>query len=99
MLIIAVRGGNASTETFAVVVRRATLGVVGEANARTVLMKELMVGALNGVLWAVTVAIVTVAWHHNYKVGVDPAVASGVILTTVTDVVGFFAFWGWRPCS
>ncbi|MBI5464583.1 MAG: magnesium transporter [Ignavibacteriales bacterium] len=28
------------------------------------------------------------------KFGVDPAVASSVILTTVTDVVGFFAFLG-----
>jgi magnesium transporter len=28
------------------------------------------------------------------KVGVDPALASAVILTTVTDVVGFFAFLG-----
>jgi magnesium transporter len=26
--------------------------------------------------------------------GVDPAVASGVFVTTVTDVVGFFAFLG-----
>ncbi len=26
--------------------------------------------------------------------GVDPAIASGVFLTTVTDVVGFFAFLG-----
>ena len=28
------------------------------------------------------------------KMKVDPAVASGVFLTTVTDVVGFFAFLG-----
>ena len=28
------------------------------------------------------------------KVGVDPAVASSVVLTTVTDVIGFFAFLG-----
>jgi magnesium transporter len=28
------------------------------------------------------------------KIGVDPAVASGVILTTITDVVGFFSFLG-----
>lgn len=28
------------------------------------------------------------------KVGVDPAIASSVFLTTVTDVVGFFAFLG-----
>ena len=28
------------------------------------------------------------------KLGFDPAVSSGVFLTTVTDVVGFFAFLG-----
>jgi magnesium transporter len=28
------------------------------------------------------------------KIGTDPAVASSVLLTTVTDVVGFFAFLG-----
>jgi len=28
------------------------------------------------------------------KVKLDPAVASGVFVTTVTDVVGFFAFLG-----
>ena len=29
-----------------------------------------------------------------YKMGVDPAIAGSVILTTVTDVVGFFVFLG-----
>ena len=28
------------------------------------------------------------------RVGVDPAIASTVFLTTVTDVIGFFAFLG-----
>jgi magnesium transporter len=28
------------------------------------------------------------------SVGIDPALASSVFLTTVTDVVGFFAFLG-----
>jgi len=28
------------------------------------------------------------------RIGVDPAIASGVFLTTVTDVIGFFAFLG-----
>ena len=28
------------------------------------------------------------------RVGVDPAVASSVLLTTITDVVGFFVFLG-----
>ena len=26
--------------------------------------------------------------------GIDPALAGGVVLTTITDVVGFFAFLG-----
>ncbi|MBI3545519.1 MAG: magnesium transporter [Gammaproteobacteria bacterium] len=123
MPIVAGMGGNAGTQTLTVVVRGLALGIVTEANARVVLIKELMVGMLNGLLWAVTVGIVTILWHNNYlvalalalamvinlafaalsgvlipiivrRVGVDPAVASGVILTTVTDVVGFFAFLG-----
>lgn len=123
MPIVAGMGGNAGTQTLTVVVRGLALGIVTESNARRVLVKELMVGTLNGLLWAITVAIVTVFWHGNYlvalalalamiinlmfaalsgvaipilvrKIGVDPAVASGVILTTVTDVVGFLAFLG-----
>jgi magnesium transporter len=121
--IVAGMGGNAGTQTLTVVVRGLALGVISEANARAVLVKELLVGALNGLIWALTVAVVTILWFQNYLValalalamiinlvfaglsgviipvlvrrfGVDPAVASGVILTTVTDVVGFFSFLG-----
>ncbi|MEK7840586.1 MAG: magnesium transporter, partial [Pseudomonadota bacterium] len=121
--IVAGMGGNAGTQTLTVVVRGLALGIISEANARAVLIKELLVGALNGLLWAMTVAVVIILWFQNYLValalalamvinlvfaalsgviipvlvrrfGVDPAVASGVILTTVTDVVGFFAFLG-----
>ena len=28
------------------------------------------------------------------KAGVDPALASGTFVTTITDVIGFFAFLG-----
>jgi magnesium transporter len=28
------------------------------------------------------------------RLGIDPALAGGVVLTTVTDVVGFFSFLG-----
>ncbi len=42
------------------------------------------VAALAGILIPITL---------NY-LGIDPAVASGVFVTTVTDVVGFFAFLG-----
>jgi magnesium transporter len=123
MPIVAGMGGNAGTQTLTSVIRALALGIVTEANARRVLTKELMVGAFNGLIFASTVALITIIWHRNYLVGlaiaiamvinlvfaalsgvaipllvrrfgVDPAVASGVILTTVTDVVGFFAFLG-----
>ncbi|MEZ5777955.1 MAG: magnesium transporter [Paracoccaceae bacterium] len=45
---------------------------------------NLVVAGLAGILVPVTLE----------KVGVDPALASGAFVTTVTDVVGFFAFLG-----
>ena len=37
-------------------------------------------------------------WHagatRSVRAGVDPAVASSVFITTITDVVGFFVFLG-----
>jgi magnesium transporter len=123
MPIVAGMGGNAGTQTVTSMIRALALGIVSEANARRVLVKELMVGALNGLVFALTVGAATILWHQNYlvalaitlamlinlvfaalfgviipvlvrRIGVDPAVASGVILTTVTDVVGFFSFLG-----
>ena len=123
MPIVAGMGGNAGTQTLTSVIRALALGIVSEANARRVLIKELMVGAFNGLVFALTVGLATILWHQNYlvalaitlamvinlvmaalagvtipilvrKIGVDPAVASGVILTTITDVVGFFSFLG-----
>jgi magnesium transporter len=87
------------------------------------LARELAVGALNGLLWALVVAIIAVAWFRDLRLGtiigaalvinlvnaaltgtllplllrklhIDPAIAGGVILTTATDVVGFFSFLG-----
>ncbi|HEX9625439.1 MAG TPA: magnesium transporter [Acidiferrobacterales bacterium] len=123
MPVVAGMGGNAGTQTLTTVVRALALGIVTEANARRVLVKELAVGAMNGLVFALAVAVVTVLWHKSLslgiviavamlinlaiaalagvvipivvrRLGVDPAIASGVILTTVTDVVGFFAFLG-----
>jgi magnesium transporter len=123
MPIVASMGGNAGTQTLTLVIRGLALGTITGSNARRVLVKELMVGAVNGLLWALIVSIVAVVWYQNLllggliamamfinlgfaalsgvgiplmvrKLGVDPALASGVILTTVTDVVGFLAFLG-----
>jgi magnesium transporter len=123
MPIVASMGGIAGTQTLTLVVRGMALGQVRDANARWLLTKELAVGALNGLLWALVVAIIAVAWFRDLRLGtiigaalvinlanaaltgtllplllrklnIDPAIAGGVILTTATDVVGFFSFLG-----
>ena len=90
---------------------------------RVLLNREVGIAALNGILWALVVAVLAVAWFGDWgiggviaaaillnllcaalaglaiplileRMGIDPALAGSVILTTVTDVVGFFAFLG-----
>lgn len=123
MPIVASMGGIAGSQTLTIVVRGLALGQVGAANARAVLSREVAVGLLNGVLWAIVVAVVAGAWFSSPGLGavigfamvfnlftaafagasipllldrldIDPALAGGVVLTTITDVVGFFAFLG-----
>ncbi len=123
MPIVASMGGIAGTQTLTLMIRGIALGQVSASNAWGLLRKEVLVSLVNGVLWAVVVAIVAIAWFHNVtlgvvigmaivvnllvaaiagaliplglqKLGADPALAGGVVLTTVTDVVGFMAFLG-----
>lgn len=123
MPIVASMGGIAGNQTLTLVIRSMALGQVSRSNARRLLNKELLVGGLNGVIWALVVAGVVVAWFGDLqlgaiiaaamlinlvvaamagatiplmlkRVGIDPALAGGVLLTTVTDVIGFLAFLG-----
>ena len=123
MPIVASMGGNAGTQTMTVAVRALATHEIDNFNARRIIMRELMVGVINGVVFAVLIAGVTVVWFGNWplalviaiamivnmisaalagilipigldKLNIDPAVASTAFVTTVTDIVGFFAFLG-----
>ncbi len=123
MPIVASMGGIAGTQTLTLVVRGLALRQISSANASRLFFKELMVGAINGVIWAVVVASIGGLWFQSLslglllgaamvinlicaalagasipvildKMGIDPALAGGVLLTTVTDVIGFMAFLG-----
>ncbi len=123
MPIVASMGGIAGSQTLMLVIRGIALNQIGKTNSRSLLWKELAVGALNGVLWAGVVAVITGLWFQSQSLGlligaaliinlifaalagatipltlkrmkIDPAIAGGVILTTVTDVIGFFSFLG-----
>lgn len=123
MPIVASMGGIAGSQTLTLVVRGLALRHIGETNAMQILIKELGVGAVNGVLWAIVVAVIAGIWFDNALLGlvigialivnlvcaalagagipllmlrfnIDPALAGGVVLTTITDVIGFMAFLG-----
>ncbi len=123
MPIVASMGGNAGTQTMTIAVRALATRDLGPVNAGRVVMREVAVGLINGLLFAVIMAAVAIFWFGSGPLGLviaaamivnllaaglagiliplaldrwgyDPAVASGVFLTTVTDVVGFFAFLG-----
>ncbi len=123
MPIVASMGGIAGTQTLTLVIRGMALGQIASANLGWFLNRELLVAALNGLLWATLVAlgaavafqdallgcVIAAAMAINILVaavsgsllpsllsalGIDPAIAGGVVLTTVTDVAGFFTFLG-----
>ena len=123
MPIVAGMGGNAATQTLAVIVRGIALGELTWSNARQALMKEALVGLGNGIAlglvatlgaWALTGdwalgAILGLAMVINMFIAatagtliplglraakVDPALASSVFITTLSDVFGFLAFLG-----
>ncbi|GAB3476293.1 magnesium transporter [Marinomonas epiphytica] len=123
MPIVASMGGIAGSQVLTLVIRGIALDQIGPTNARWLLNRELIVGMINGILWATVIAALTAVWFDDIqiayiiagaivinllfaaltgtllplllkKLGIDPALAGSVILTTVTDVVGFLSFLG-----
>jgi magnesium transporter len=56
------------------------------------------IGAIIGAAMIINLVLAAVAGYSIplilRRLGVDPALAGGVVLTTVTDVVGYMAFLG-----
>ena len=123
MPIVASMGGNAGTQSLTVAVRAIATKDLTSANVWRVLRREVLVGLVNGLIFAIVMAVVGIIWFGSPMLGaviaaamvvnmvvagfagtvipvllerwgVDPALASGAFVTTVTDIVGFFAFLG-----
>jgi magnesium transporter len=62
--IVASQGGNATTQTMTIAVRALATGELGPANASRVILRELMVGVLNGIAFAVITGIAAYAWFN-----------------------------------
>jgi len=65
MPVVASMGGVAGTQSLAVVIRGIALDQVKAGNRLRLFGKELSVGVINGVLWALAVALVATVWFQN----------------------------------
>jgi len=121
--IVASQGGNAATQTMTVAVRALGTGELGSWNRGRFFRREMIVGLLNGLAFAIITGLVAGLWFRSPMLGIviamamvvtllvaalagvvvplalhrlkiDPAVASGTFVTTLTDVFGFFSFLG-----
>ncbi len=123
MPIVASMGGIAGSQTLTLIIRGLALGQITPQTYFTLMRKELSVGLINGLLWALVIFGVTYLWFGDMIIGtvialaivinicvaafsgvvipvwlekakIDPALSGSVILTTITDVIGFFVFLG-----
>ena len=124
---------NTGCQTLAVALRGMTLGELKAGGELNIVVKETLLGLLNGALTGITAAIgmyIFASMQHNpmafklslvvfismagsclisgifgasipmimRKVGADPATASSIILTTITDVSTLGVFLGLAEC-
>src|SRR6266700_1170071 len=68
--IVASQGGNAATQTMTVAVRALATRELGANNAFRVVMREGLVGLVNGLAFAIITGIAAVAWFHIPGLGV-----------------------------
>jgi magnesium transporter len=123
MPIVASMGGNAGTQTLTVTVRQMALGEISTSDAKKTIKKEVLLGLMNGSVFALAIGLIAWFWFSLpllgvviaismiiniimagffgaliplvlQKLDIDPAVGSSVLLTTVTDIIGFFSFLG-----
>ena len=69
MPIVASMGGVAGTQVLTLMVRGLALGQVGVGNLRALLAKEVLVGIVNGGLWALVVGAISALWFQDAPLG------------------------------
>ncbi len=121
--VVAGQSGNAGAQALAVTMRGLALREISVRQWRSVTIKELKVGVMNGVAIALTCGIGVLIWSGSpglvlvivmsmilamiaagfagaivpivlKRLGQDPAQSSSIVLTTITDIAGFFSFLG-----
>ena len=80
MPIVASMGGNAGTQTMTVTVRALATRELSSANAWRIIRRELMVGVVNGIGFALIMGMVAALWFNVTDLGVVIALAMVTVL-------------------
>jgi len=81
MPVVASMGGIAGSQTFTLVIRSMALGQLSRSNRRWVFNKEVVVGLLNGLVWALVVAGIATIWFNDFSIGL--VIAAALIINLV----------------
>ncbi len=84
--IVAGMGGNAASQTFAVMLRGITLGSITLKNAWPAIKNELIAALMNGAVIGLLVALVSILWNRDPMLGLVVAFS----MVGVHVVAGFF---------
>src|SRR3989344_1011264 len=86
MPIVAGMGGNAGTQSLAVVIRGIALGELEWVDGKRIIFKEVIAGFWNGVI--VAIVTIPIVWWFTKDIGIALVLGSAMIINLV--VAGFF---------
>jgi magnesium transporter len=81
MPIVASMGGNAGTQTMTVTVRALATRDLGASNAWRVVLREVLVGMFNGMMFAIILGGIAVLWFGVHDLGMVIGLAIFTVLT------------------
>ena len=84
--IVASQGGNAATQTMTVAVRALATRELGSSNAVRVVIREALVGLVNGLAFAVITGVAAVAWFKIPGLGI--VIGLAIICNLVAGALG-----------
>ncbi|MGJ5207905.1 magnesium transporter [Bradyrhizobium sp. HKCCYLR20261] len=84
--IVASQGGNAATQTMTVAVRALATRELGPNNATRVVLREALVGLVNGLAFALITGIAAVAWFKTPGLGI--VIGLAIICNLVAGALG-----------
>jgi len=89
MNVVASMGGIAGSQTLTLVVRGLALGQVSRSNRGWLINKEVLVGLLNGVIWALIIAVIAMLWFDDVNIGMVIAAATviNLLVAALTGVI------------